>query len=79
MNDISFSPVISLMRRHGANEPNKKLVRLELDLVAKGLSKGKAIFAMGLKIFQFGLRYERCRHNFHCPLFRKKEKKIKGF
>jgi len=29
----------SLMRRHGANEPNKKLVRLELDLVAKGLSK----------------------------------------
>jgi len=29
----------SLMRRHGANEPNKKLARLELDLVAKGLSK----------------------------------------
>merc|ERR1719334_2713091 len=29
----------SLMRRHGANEPNKRLVRLELDLVAKGLSK----------------------------------------
>ena len=28
------------MRRHGANEPNKKLVRLELDLVARGLSKG---------------------------------------
>jgi len=29
----------SLMRRHGTNEPNKKLVRLELDLVEKGLSK----------------------------------------
>jgi len=29
----------SLMRRHGTNEANKKLVRLELDLVAKGLSK----------------------------------------
>ena len=31
----------SLMRRHGTNEANKKLVRLELDLVAKGLSKGE--------------------------------------
>ena len=40
---LNYSTVFfaSLMRRHGTNEANKKLVRLELDLVAKGLSKGE--------------------------------------